>query len=253
MRKLRGIIWVTTAALCVAPALAPASAGAAVSVGRDADRLIVGMRSGTAGSAAAAVDGVAEGRLLGGMWTLRVPKGRGASAAARLRGDSRVAWAEVDGPVALATAPNDPCYDPPSSPVCGNVDQWGLARVGAPVAWDLTRGSADVVVAVLDTGVDAGHPDLGGGKVIVGGNYSGASSAEDRHGHGTHVAGTIAAATDNGVGVAGLGWNTRVRAIKVLDDNGLGTYTTVVRGIEEAVNSGARVVNMSFAGEASRA
>ena len=252
MRKLRGIFWVVPVASCVALGLAPAPAGAAVSLGRDGDRLIVGVRSGSPGAVAAAVDGLAEDRLLGGMWTVRVPKGRGVSAAARLRGDSRVAWAEVDGPVRLATAPNDPCYDPPSSPLCGNVDQWGLARVGAPVAWDISRGSRDVVVAVLDTGVDRSHPDLTD-KVIVGGNHSGASTSEDRHGHGTHVAGTIAAATDNGFGVAGLGWNTRVRAVKVLDDNGFGTYSTVVRGIEEAVATGARVVNMSFAGDASRA
>ena len=253
MRKLRAIFWVVPVALCVALGLAPAPAGAGVSLGRDGDRVIVGIRSGAPDAVAADVDGVAEDNLLGRMWTVRVPKGRGAAAVARLRGNSRVAWAEVDGPVRLAVSPSDPCYDPPSSPLCLNVDQWGLARVGAPVAWDLTRGSRDVVVAVLDTGVDSSHPDFAGGKVIVGGNHSGASSSDDRHGHGTHVAGTIAAATDNGEGVAGLGWNTRVRAVKVLDDDGFGTYTTVVRGIEEAVATGARVINMSFAGDASRA
>ena len=245
MHSRRRNVAVLTALGFVALVLAPTPARAAA-VGPDGDRLIVQVRDGTATTVAAAVDGAAEDRLMAGMWTLRVPKGRGAAAVARLRGDSRVAWVEADRPVRLAAIPDDPCYDPPSHAVCGGFDQWGLAKVGGPVAWDITRGSDGVVVAVLDTGVQSSHPDLVG-KVIVGGNYSGTSSPEDKHGHGTHVAGTVAAATDNGTGVAGLGWNTRVRAIKVLDDDGTGLVSGVIKGINEAVATGARVVNLSLA------
>ena len=205
------------------------------------DRLIVRVR----GDAPPTV-GTVERRLMDGMWTVRVPKGRGAATADRLRGQSGVVWAEPDRRVSLAAIPSDPCYDPPSSAACGSTDQWGLVKVGAPVAWDVTRGSASVVVAVLDTGVQASHPDLAG-KVVVGSNYSASPYSDDRHGHGTHVTGTIAALTDNGVGVAGLGWNTKVRAIKVLDDTGSGFVSDVVSGLNEAMVTGAKVVNLSLA------
>jgi subtilisin family serine protease len=205
------------------------------------DRLIVRVR----GDAPPTV-GTVEHKLMDGMWTVRVAKGRGAATVDRLRGQAGVAWAEPDRRISLAAIPSDPCYDPPSSSVCGSTEQWGLANVGAPEAWDVTRGSTSVVVAVLDTGVQATHPDLAG-KVVVGSNFSGSPYADDRHGHGTHVAGTVAAATDNERGVAGLGWNTKVRAIKVLDDTGSGFVSDVVRGINEAVATGAKVVNLSLA------
>jgi hypothetical protein len=245
MQSNRRKMAVLTAPAFVALVLAPASARAAGDLGVG-DRLIVHLSDGAAAPVARAVDGAPGERLLPGTWTVRVPKGSGVAALKRLRGDRRVAWAEVDHQVRLAAVPNDPCYDPPSAAECGGFDQWGMAKVGAPVAWEFTRGSADVVVAVLDTGVQSTHPDLAG-KVIVGGNHSGASSAEDKHGHGTHVTGTVAAATDNQVGVSGLGWHTRVRAIKVLDDEGVGLVSSVIKGINEAVATGARVINLSLA------
>ncbi|HEX9969641.1 MAG TPA: S8 family serine peptidase, partial [Acidimicrobiales bacterium] len=207
MRSKRRKSAALTALSFVAALFAPLPARAAALP--EGDRLIVRLAEGSAAPVAASVDGAADERLAPATWTLRVPKGAGLAALKRLRADSRVAWAEVDHAVRLAAIPDDPCYDPPSAAECGGFDQWGLAKVGAPVAWELTKGSADVVVAVLDTGVQASHPDLAG-KVVVGGNYSGASSSDDKHGHGTHVAGTVAAATDNALGVSGLGWNTRV-------------------------------------------
>src|SRR4029453_17720451 len=85
--------------------------------------------------------------------------------------------------------------------------QWGLGKVQAPDAWGVTHGSASTVVAVLDTGVQAAHPDLAG-KVVASGNFTSSSTLDDVYGHGTHVAGIVAAATNNALGVAGLGWNT---------------------------------------------
>ena len=206
------------------------------------ERILVHLRAGSAEAVAAAAGGRVERRILPGTWRLRASTG----ALRRLEADPRVEWAEVDRKVRLAAVPNDPCFAPPSTNQCGRVDQWGLSRVGAPVAWDFTTGSADVVVAVLDTGVHAAHADLAG-KVVVGSNFSDSPFSDDRHGHGTHVAGIVAAATDNGEGIAGTGWNTKVRSIKVLDDDGGGWDSDIALGINEAVVTGASVVNMSFA------
>ena len=234
MRCERGAVGVVVALVVGGLAVVPAHASAD-------ERVLVHLSSGAPDAVASAVGGAVDRRILPGTWRLRVPSG----SLRRLQGDRRVAWAEPDRRVRAATVPNDPCYAPPSTVACSRVDQWGLGRVGAPVAWDFTQGNSDVVVAVLDTGVQASHPDLAG-KVIVGSNFSDSPFTEDRHGHGTHVAGTAAATTNNGLGVAGIGWNTRVRAVKVLDDKGEGWHSDVALGIDEAVATGAKVVNMSF-------
>jgi hypothetical protein len=106
-------------------------------------------------------------------------------------------------------------------------------------------------VAVLDTGVDPEHPQLIG-KVVVGQDVCKddrplCASADDENGHGTMVTGLIAAATNDGLGIAGLGWNTEVIDFKVLDDTGNGNTADEATGIYEAVSAGAKVINMSFA------
>jgi serine protease len=147
---------------------------------------------------------------------------------------------------------NDPCAG----------TQWGHVNVGAPEAWTVTRG-AGVTVAVVDTGVDFTHPDLAGNLVRVagsdmtrntayrcpgqkpGGNVSNAV-AQDDQGHGTHVAGTIAAVTGNGVGVAGVAPAAKVLPVKVLDRSGSGSDGDVARGICFAADNGAKVINLSL-------
>src|SRR4051794_271767 len=145
---------------------------------------------------------------------------------------------ELDAPARLLDAP-------------GGTDtyrglQWDLATMNVPAAWQQSTGSG-VTVAVLDTGVDAAHPDLAGqvlpGIDLVTGT-SGVSS--DPHGHGTHVAGTIAAAAGNGVGVAGIAPGARVLPVRVMDATGTGTMSTVATGITWAADHGARVINMSL-------
>ena len=154
----------------------------------------------------------------------------------------RVSWA------------NDPCAG----------RQWGLAAIKAPQAWTKTRG-AGVLVAVIDTGADFRHPDLRGRLVRRPGSNMLANTAfhcpfqspeagairsravaQDDHGHGTHVAGIIAAATNNGIGVAGVAPAARVLPVKVLDKTGSGSDRDVARGICFAVKQGARVINMSL-------
>jgi subtilisin family serine protease len=132
----------------------------------------------------------------------------------------------------------------------GWTDQWGPRLVSAPRAWDVTRGSQSVTVAVLDTGVDGSHPDLRG--AVVGGYdvINQDAVAEDAHGHGTAVAGVIGARTNNGEGQAGLCWTCSLLAIRVLDAGGYGTTSTIAEGIVRAVDAGARVLNLSLGADA---
>ena len=123
---------------------------------------------------------------------------------------------------------------------------WGVKRVGAADAWARTQGEG-VKVAVIDTGIDAAHPDLAG---QVAGGFNALSGAKpdawkDDEGHGTHVAGTIAAKRD-GTGVVGVAPKARLYAVKVLDKDGNGNYSDVIAGIEWAAAQGIKVANMSL-------
>ena len=126
--------------------------------------------------------------------------------------------------------------------------QWDLAKIQAPAAWQKSTG-AGVVVAVIDSGVDASHPDLAGqvlpGVDLVGGT-SGVST--DPNGHGTHVAGTIAALTGNEVGVSGFAPDAKILPIRTQNANGSGLMSTVATGITYAADHGAQVINMSLGG-----
>lgn len=119
-------------------------------------------------------------------------------------------------------------------PQPSQVIPWGLVRIGAPDAWNISTGLS-VEVAVLDTGVDKDHEDLGKNVVwgisVVGDTVStNYRDWKDRNGHGTHVAGTIAALF-NDIGVVGVGYNISIYAIKVLDNSGFGTWTDLAEGI----------------------
>jgi len=118
----------------------------------------------------------------------------------------------------------------------------GLGEVTALLA---ASTDAEVLVAILDTGIDEKHEDLAG-KVVASINFSGSQTASDVNGHGTHVAGIIAAITDNSIGVAGIAPNARLLNVKVVDDNGVVWSSTVARGIIWAVDNGAKVINMSL-------
>ena len=139
---------------------------------------------------------------------------------------------------ATDTVPNDTLWQ----------DQWGPRRVRAQRAWDATRGSSSVVVAVIDTGVAYGHPDLQGLFVPGYDFVNNDADPRDDHGHGTAVAGVIAARTQNHEGQAGMCWKCSVMPVKVLDGNGSGPTSTIAAGIVWAVTHGARVINLSLGG-----
>jgi thermitase len=136
--------------------------------------------------------------------------------------------------------PNDPMY--------GN--QWGLPKIKAPAAWDITTGSSDVIIAVLDTGIDLDHPDLAcSGKLMAGKNFvSPGLPPDDDHGHGTHVAGIASACTNNAAGVGGVSWGARLMPVKVLNSSGSGSYDDLADGITYAADQDADVINLSLGG-----
>src|SRR5688572_1554996 len=154
-----------------------------------------------------------------------------------LRSMPNVESVEPDLIVTAVDTPNDPNF----------AVQWGMTKVGAQQAWDSTKGSSTVRVAVLDCGIfeplpaegagniawdgQYGHPDLRNGKVVARANFSTSPYQDDYCNHGTHVAGIVAANTDNGIGVAGLGRQTSLVNVKVLGDNGSGSFTDVIEGI----------------------
>lgn len=124
--------------------------------------------------------------------------------------------------------------------------QWNLPATETNRGWKLSKGSKDVIVAVVDTGVDLDHPDLKG-QILSGHNVVNPSEKPyDDVGHGTHVAGIISALVNNGEGVAGMTWYNKVMPIKVLDQSGSGTTYSVAEGIIWAADHGAKVINLSL-------
>ncbi len=139
-----------------------------------------------------------------------------------------------------AIVPRDPYYN------LGQKDN--LRAENMENAWGSSQGTSSVTIAVIDTGVDYTHPDLVG-RVVLGHNYiANTEDPMDDHGHGTHVAGIIGANGNNGVGVAGIDWNCKILAIKVLDNYGSGWLSDVAAAVIEATDKGAKIINMSLGG-----
>ena len=123
--------------------------------------------------------------------------------------------------------------------------QYGLEEIRLPEAWQKSGGQK-VVIAVVDSGVDLQHPDLKG-RLVSGHDFvSSGGDAEDKNGHGTHVAGIAAAATDNGIGIAGGAPAAKIMPVRVLDDKGQGSTSAINDGIEWAAAHGAKVINLSL-------
>jgi serine protease len=164
----------------------------------------------------------------------------------RLARDPRVEHAEPMAVLRASFVPNDPLYAD---------KQWHLKKAGAEQAWDYACGQG-VTVAVVDTGVacyDKGPfskgTDLAGTRCGDGFNFvDDTPEAVDDQGHGTHVAGTIAQTTNNGVGVAGMAHCARLMPVKVLNKMGWGTLADVAEGIRFAADNGAQVINLSLGG-----
>lgn len=151
----------------------------------------------------------------------------------------------------LAVSTNPRAHIAGSSPFAPSDDprsheQWGLRAVGAKAAWERSTGK-EIVVAVLDTGV-APHEDLP--RLLPGRSFTGGTNP-DPNGHGTHVAGIIAAAMGNGLGIAGLAPAVRILPVQVLDADGSGDHADIASGIVWATDNDADVINLSLGGEES--
>jgi len=196
-----------------------------------------------------------------------------------LREDPRVRYAEPNFVVTADALPNDPSFantwglNNTGQTVNGSRGT-ADADIDAPEAWNVTTGSSSVTAAVIDTGVDWTHPDLSAqiwinpGEDCPGCRTDGIDNDHngyvddwhgwdfvgndnnpmDDHGHGTHVAGTIGAAGNNGIGVAGVNWNVKIMPVKFLNAQGSGTTAAAVSAVLYAAQNGANVMNNSWAG-----
>jgi subtilisin family serine protease/fibronectin type 3 domain-containing protein len=178
------------------------------------------------------------------------------SALAALRAHPAVRFAEPDLPVRALGIPNDTSFG--SLWGLHNVAQSGGvpdADIDAPEAWDVTTGSANVVVAVIDTGVDYNHPDLTDnilrdqqGNVVGYDFYNNDALPMDDNGHGTHCAGTIGARGNNGIGVAGVAHNVKIMPVKFLSAAGSGSTSGAIKALDFATENGAKVMSNSWGG-----
>ena len=152
-------------------------------------------------------------------------------------------YLEPDSVVTGDSTPNDPAFSEASK-------VYGLNKVEAATAWDFSSGRSDIVLAILDTGIDRGHIEFAG-RIVAGYDFINDDDApDDDHGHGTHVAGIAAAAADNGQGSAGVCPRCQIMPVKVLGSGNSGTWGTVAAGIYFAVDNGARVINLSLTSSA---
>ncbi len=189
-----------------------------------------------------------------GFKRIKLPAGRTARQAVELYNrEPDVEYAELNYYAYALFVPDDPLYS----------YQWhfndAFAGINIEPAWDITTGDPNVIVAVIDTGVAYENfkgfeqaPDLANTNFVAGYNFvKDNEHANDDDGHGTHVTGTIAQSTNNGIGVAGVAFNCSIMPVKVLAKRGLvssGSYADVASGIYFATDNGADVINMSLGG-----
>jgi len=156
----------------------------------------------------------------------------------RLTANPIVEYAELNYVYHTFGDPDDPRFS----------EQWAHTRMQSSAAWDITTGSTDVTIAIIDTGIDEGHPDLVS-KIAAGYDFVDRDSdPHDLNGHGTHCAGIAAALANNGTGIAGTDWNARIMPIRVLDREGSGYSSDITDGITWAYQHGAQVLSLSLGG-----
>ena len=174
-------------------------------------------------------------------WRAPVPVGAERAAVAALQHNPWVLYAEPNYVVHGTFTPDDPDYSDPNLVYAPQI-------IEADLAWDQTLGVTDVVVAILDSGISAAHEDFDSARVRAGYDFvNDDNDPADDHGHGTHVAGIAAAATDNTTGMAGIA-QSDILPVKVLDQNLAGTWADVAAGITWAVDNDADVINLSLGG-----
>ena len=199
-----------------------------------------------------------------GVQHLKLPKGMTVNEALAIyQNDPDVEYAEPNYRRYATAIPNDSFFS----------NLWGLNNAGdtdidAPEAWDITQGNINVVVALLDSGVDYRHPDLFNNMWINSGEIAGNGLDDDGNGkiddvrgwdfvdddndpidsddHGTHVAGTIAAVGNNGTGITGVSWSAQIMPLRFLDAFGSGSVADAIEAIDYAIDKGVKIINASY-------
>lgn len=231
MRRAAALAACVLAALLVAPADARLPAErVAIVVGFDGDSTARARRA-----AAAAAGAVVTGRAPAlGLQRWLVP----ASVLPSLDAGA-VAWFEPDRTLHVFDTPNDPLL----------TQQWAYDKLGFAKAWRRETGAGSpVLVGVIDTGIEATHPDLEG-RLVPGRDFVFQDDApDDTHGHGTGVSGIVAANTDNREGVAGMSWGAKIMPLQACNENGACSMFAVAQGIAWGAAHDAHVVNLSLGG-----
>gem|GEM_PF-755591 len=205
-----------------------------------------------------------------GVYTVKLEKGADLQAAVRAyKENPHIEYAQPNYIMNVQMVPNDPYWSSTNTWGQGYDDLWGLKKIQADKAWDIADGTG-VVVAVVDTGVDYNHPDISGniwsnsdeipgngidddhnGYIddVRGWDFAyGDAEVIDRMGHGTHVAGTIAAVGNNNTGIIGVAPKAKIMPVKGLSDTGSGYTDRLAAGIKYAAENGADVINNSWGG-----
>ena len=248
-RLLRSLLVLLVPAMLIAalPAAASARTSSPGTAGRSGSVIVVVRAASDMDAVAAEVrraGGVIEARYRWNAYLVSAPSAVGDASFAQRAGAIRgVRYATrnamvhaVEGPVQGAATASDPLY----------ADEWGLPAIGVPIAWDVTLGEG-VPVAVLDTGIDFAHRDLVEAAVAFRNYITPGTAPQDDNGHGTHVAGIVAATRNNDLDIAGVAPKAKVYAVKVLDSRGDGSVATVASAIRDVVDySPCRIVSMSF-------
>jgi subtilisin family serine protease len=236
-----------TLLLAAIPFVAASAAGPQNQDLYPSDQILVSFAPGTPAQAKAAahasLGAKAAGRIEAiGVEIVSVPKGRDVPGLVKAyQKNPNVVFAEVNGVATAQMTPTDPLY----------WRQWAHEYVNTEAAWDVATGSAGVTIAILDTGLDASHPEFAG-RVTAGYDFVNQDDdPSDDHGHGTRVAGVAAATGNNSEGVAGMDWQAHVMPVKVLNSSGSGTWSAIAQGIIYAADQGAEVINLSLGGSAS--
>ena len=182
--------------------------------------------------------------LFSGFHRLKIPNSKTVfEMAEKLSKNPLVEYAEPNYIAKIAMTPNDPLFDYQWHML--GVDDGGIDMESA---WDIATGSG-AVVAIIDTGISTSGNDLVDTCFVDGYDFvNDDDDPTDDHGHGTHVAGTVAQSTNNGVGVCGVAFDACLMPIKVLDEYGYGTYADIIDGIDFAVDNGANIISMSLGG-----
>jgi len=169
---------------------------------------------------------------------IRVPEQAREHIMAALANNKNVSFVEMNFIAEVVVIPNDTKY--PS--------QWHLPKIDAPSGWEVTTGSSSMPIAIIDTGVDSTHPDLVS-KLVPGHNFlTGTNDTADTNGHGTYIAGSAAASSNNLEGVAGVAWRAPIMPLIAADSTGYAAYSNIASAIIYAVEAGVRVINISIAG-----